>query len=358
MFMFACQLIWGDDRKNIYLCGHTSEEEKMLIESLLVGTAIAVPTIYVVFSRRLKRATNRCQELEKQLGQALQSQSTAPTEGRYSQEEMERLSIVAQQTDNAIMIMDAHGNIEWINDGFTRMYEYTFDEFIRKRGDNILKTSFNPAIRERLERCIRTKQPVYYEAINVTPSGKELWTHTSLTPILDEQGNVIHLATIDSDISKRKEAGDALVQRVNALSLRIGELVQQQQRLVDVTQELMQEAARSTKRINETDQIVRFIREMSDRIRIMGLNASIEAHSAGALGNGFRVISGEIVKMSDETKKHAQQIFAIVQSIKEGSEMLGGRQSEVEKTAASYMKAIDALKSEVMLVERVAERLN
>jgi PAS domain S-box-containing protein len=329
----------------------------MIAEILLAGFTLPMGVLCLVSHRRYLNERKSRVGLESLIAETYVEPASL-AEGRYSQQEMERLSIVAQQTDNAIMIMDAHGNIEWLNDGFTRMYEYTYEDFIRKRGSNILKTSFNPAIRERLERCTTTKQPVYYEAINVTPSGREIWTHTSLTPILDEQGNVIHLATIDSDISTRKEAGDALVQRVNALSLRIGDLVLQQQKLIEVTQTLMAEVRQSNKRINETDQIVKFIREMSDRIRIMGLNASIEAHSAGALGNGFRVISAEIVKMSDETKKHAQQIFAIVQSIKDASESLGGRQKEVEHTAAAYMRIIETLKSEVMLVEKVAERLN
>ena len=39
---------------------------------------------------------------------------------------------------------------------------------------------------------------------------------------------------------------------------------------------------------------------MSDKIKIMGLNASIEAQYVGDKGNGFKVISSEIVQMSDE----------------------------------------------------------
>lgn len=327
---------------------------------LLLITVIAVAVIVwfcVHYRKKLNAEKEKSYQLEAKLVEAYQ-QVRISTSSRFSQEEMERLSIVAQQTDNAIMIMDAHGNIEWINDGFTRMYEYTFEEFIRIRGNNILKTSFNPAIRERLERCKSSGQPVYYEAINVTPSGKEIWTHTSLTPIFNDEGEVIHLATIDSDISKRKDAGDALVERVNTLSLKINDLMQQQKKLIDFTKQLMHEVTNSTSKINETDVIVNFIRDMSDKIRIMGLNASIEAHSAGVLGNGFRVISSEIVKMSDETKKHAQQIYAIVESIKGSSSNMTDKQSEVEKAAEAYLRIITDLKTEVKLVERVAERLN
>lgn len=271
--------------------------------------------------------------------------------------EMERLSIVAKQTDNAIMIMSPNGDIEWINDGFTRMYEYTFEEFIRKRGDNILKTSFNPKIRERLERCKSTLKPVYYEAINVMPSGKEIWTHTSLTPILDNSGNLIHLATIDSDISRRKEAGDALIERVNTLSQNINVLTSQQAKLFQFVEQFLIEIGTSNKKIGETDVIVKFIKELSDKIRIMGLNASIEAHTVGEKGNGFRVLSNEIIKISDETNKQVAKITSIVNSIKSSSDEITGKKNSLEEATSKYQKVIEELKNEVELVDSVANRL-
>lgn len=329
----------------------------MEIITFIMGIALSTPLVYLYGRKKCKEAHLRIVDLQNQNNE-LTTQLEQKNNSRYSQQELERLSIVAQQTDNAIMIMDKQGNIEWINDGFTRMYEYTFDEFISIRGNNILKTSFNPAIRDRLDRCIRTKQPVYYEAINVMPSGKEIWTHTSLTPIVDENGEVIHLVTIDTDINKRKEAGDALVGCVNSLSIRINELATQQKELLAFVQQFVDQAHESNSKISETDTIVKFIREMSDRIRIMGINASIEAHTAGMLGSGFRVISGEIVKMSDETKRQAQKIFSVVDSLKGSSAVLLQQKYEVERAAQKYMNLIESLKTEVLQVEKVADRLN
>ncbi|MBQ1836308.1 MAG: DUF4154 domain-containing protein, partial [Paludibacteraceae bacterium] len=40
--------------------------------------------------------------------------------------ELEKLSIVASQTDSGVVIMDDIGNVEWVNKGFTNMYGYTF----------------------------------------------------------------------------------------------------------------------------------------------------------------------------------------------------------------------------------------
>lgn len=323
----------------------------------LVVTLLLTTGIIVSLLQRIKRNRLIHSKLEAQITELTKKIEKGRIDNNIFKD-MERLSIVATQTDNAIMIMNPNGDVEWINDGFTRMYEYTFEEFLMIRGDNILKTSFSSEIKERLERCIRTKQPVYYEAINVTPSGRKIWTHTSLTPIVNDDGEVIHLATIDSDISERKEAGDALVDRVNGLSKRINELTAQQQNLLKFVDSFLEELGESNKKISETDMIVNFINELSDKIRIMGLNASIESHSVGSLGSGFRVLSGEIVKMSDETKKQAMKINGIVDSIKLASDMMGEKKKTLEQVSAQYQQVIKDLLNEVSLVEKVAVRLN
>lgn len=120
--------------------------------------------------------------------------------------ELELLSIVAKETNNAIMIMDATGNIIWINDCFTRLYGYSYSDFIAARGNNILQTSFNPAISGILRTCIDTRKPQFYQAANKLSSGECVWAQTTLTPVLDDAGNIRYLVSIDSDITKIVEA--------------------------------------------------------------------------------------------------------------------------------------------------------
>lgn len=120
--------------------------------------------------------------------------------------ELELLSIVAKETNNAIMIMDADGNIIWINDYFTRLYGYSYSEFITARGNNILQTSFNPDIAAILRACTATRSPQFYQAANTLNSGECVWAQTTLTPVLDSGGRIKHLVSIDSDITKIIEA--------------------------------------------------------------------------------------------------------------------------------------------------------
>jgi PAS domain S-box-containing protein len=120
--------------------------------------------------------------------------------------ELEKLSIVASETDNAIIIMDPEGNVEWLNEGFTKLYGWTTDELVRDLGKNLKDFSTNKDISTIIKRCRESKRSMVYVSLDYNKSGERIWAQTTLTPVLDRDGEVIKLVTIDSDISKIKEA--------------------------------------------------------------------------------------------------------------------------------------------------------
>ena len=120
--------------------------------------------------------------------------------------ELKKLSVVAAKTNNAIMIADPRGNIEWINEAFEKLYGYTLKEFREFKGNTIHSASQNPNIKEIILKCIEEKKPINYNLKNYTKSGKEVWVQTTLTPILDEYNEISSLIAIDSDITELKEA--------------------------------------------------------------------------------------------------------------------------------------------------------
>ena len=61
--------------------------------------------------------------------------------------ELEKLSIVASQTNNAIMIMDPKGNFQWLNKAFTNIFGFTLDEYNDKYNNNIVNASSHQKIR-------------------------------------------------------------------------------------------------------------------------------------------------------------------------------------------------------------------
>lgn len=121
-------------------------------------------------------------------------------------EELKKLSVIAQKTDNAVAIFDEKGDMEWVNNGFILMYGYTFEEFTEKKGRNIISSSGNPNIKHTIQQCIDKKETTIYQFHTLTKNETDLWVQTTLTPILNEAGNLTRLIAIDSDITKIKDA--------------------------------------------------------------------------------------------------------------------------------------------------------
>lgn len=146
-------------------------------------------------------------------------------------EELAKLSIVADKTDSAVMILDPEGNFEWINHGFTRLYGYNIDTLKEKAGSNIRKASKNEKIDEIIDSCIRNKSAMLYENEVTTADGEEKWAQTSITPVADKNGNVSKLILIDSDITALKKAHEEIRQQRD-------EIEAQKEKLESVNKEL------------------------------------------------------------------------------------------------------------------------
>ena len=100
--------------------------------------------------------------------------------------ELEKLSIVAGKTQNAIVIMDRNGYFEWVNAGFTRFFGYTLQLLRNERDENIVNVSGNKSIRNILFKCVSNKQTIVFENESRTRSGQVIATQTTLTPILND----------------------------------------------------------------------------------------------------------------------------------------------------------------------------
>ncbi|GEM_PF-1369792 len=131
----------------------------------------------------------------------------------YINQELEKLSIVASETDNAIVIANHTGNIEWVNAGFIKLFGYDLDEFKKACGGSLLNSSANPDIKEIMQYSIEHKTPVIYEVENITKDGKKLWIQSTLTPIIDDNGEIKKLVIIDSNITAQKEAEEVVLEQ-------------------------------------------------------------------------------------------------------------------------------------------------
>ena len=122
-------------------------------------------------------------------------------------EKNDLLALVAKYTDNAVVITDAHGRIEWVNDGFERITGYTSEEVIGKSPGGLLQgEETDPATIQHMRSCIKRRRGFDCELVNYSKAGKKYWLAIEVRPIHDESGNVVKFIAIESDITDRKEA--------------------------------------------------------------------------------------------------------------------------------------------------------
>lgn len=173
----------------------------------------------LVQAEHLKEANERISAKNKELEQQKWEITNQAIKLKKANIELLKLSKVASETDNAIAIFDKDGNIEWVNDGFTRLYGYTLEEFKKEKNSNIVDGTFNPNIKKAILSCINEKKSIVYEFNTKNKNGKDIWAQTALTHVVDKDGNTLNLIAIDSDITELKLAQKELAEQRDKLAI-------------------------------------------------------------------------------------------------------------------------------------------
>ncbi|WP_224997829.1 PAS domain S-box protein [Cesiribacter sp. SM1] len=124
-----------------------------------------------------------------------------------AKQELQKLSLVASKTTNGVIIKNANGAIEWVNEGFTSLTGYTLSEATGKIAASLLSGGeTNEATTKRFQEKRKQGLPYQGELLIYNKSGEQLWVLVNSTPILNEAGEVVKYITIQTDITDRKEA--------------------------------------------------------------------------------------------------------------------------------------------------------
>jgi PAS domain S-box-containing protein len=125
---------------------------------------------------------------------------------KKAEAEVRKLALVAEKTDNAVIISDANGLTEWVNDGFTRITGFAPEEIIGKKpGDVLQGPETDPDLIAFMSECVRTAQPFKAELINYTKGGSRYWVRINAQPVFGEDGSLSRFIAIESDITERKQ---------------------------------------------------------------------------------------------------------------------------------------------------------
>jgi PAS domain S-box-containing protein len=232
-------LNWSDELYHIYGNKPTTEEirfERMFLLTHPADREFVMNTILDAinkqssfdFRRRIVRSDGAVRVLHS-LGEVIFNESGAAVKmvgadqditDRLHEEEMEKLAMAATKSFNSVIIANSEGKIEWVNEGFTKLTGYTFEEVQHTHGEVLRRGALTGLSSEMgdYQRLLQANKPVVYESKNYSKSGHEYWVITTLTPVIGHDGKIERIIAIDSDISERKKVEEDLI-----LSNRIAE---------------------------------------------------------------------------------------------------------------------------------------
>lgn len=171
-----------------------------------LAVAFGVSSIWIFITWRTRQLQKSKKYLENKIDERTRELQEKNTE-------LDKLSIVARETINAVAIANPHGEIEWVNESFTKMTGFVLEDLKSQKGNTVYLASANPDLKRIIIDCVATKQSRVYESMTKTKDGRQIWVHTALTPIFDEEGKVRKLVFVDTDITDTKQAEEIIRQK-------------------------------------------------------------------------------------------------------------------------------------------------
>ncbi len=229
---------------------------------------------------------------------------------RRNEAEARKLAMIAARTDNAVILTDPQGRIEWINDGFTRITGYSPDEVMGRTPGSLLQgpeTDKNEAARMRGH--ILRGEGFKSDILNYSKAGAAYWLHIDAQPIFDDNGTLIHFMAIESDVTERKKSEAALIALNGQLEARVSERTRE---LAMTNESLRHEVA---------------VRRRTESALIQRSRVATLAAEVGASMTGGATPTESLRGCVEALVEHLDVAFARVWTLDEGSDTLRLRAS-------------------------------
>lgn len=130
-----------------------------------------------------------------------------------------RLSRIIHQTNNAIILTDQQGVIDWVNDGFSRLSGYSLSSIKGLNfADFLQQVSLLPEQNKMIKNAFNNLTPFILELCQHHPLGANYWVRLSGAPTFTEERQHDGFMIIGYDISPEKHAAEQLKSNEQRLS--------------------------------------------------------------------------------------------------------------------------------------------
>jgi PAS domain S-box-containing protein len=128
------------------------------------------------------------------------------SERKKAEEEIQKLSLIAKETVNSVVITTPDNRISWVNEAFTRVSGYTLEEAVGRCPGELLD---GPKTSSETLKYIRNQQKkgkaYHAEILNYAKDGTQFWSEVYGQPICNAEGEVLQFFSLETNITARKK---------------------------------------------------------------------------------------------------------------------------------------------------------
>ncbi|MDQ1276703.1 MAG: hypothetical protein QG610_2281, partial [Euryarchaeota archaeon] len=195
------------------------------------------------------------------------------TERKKAEEKLrdseEKYRNIVETANEVILITDKESVITYVNPKIIDVLGYPLEEVIGRPIWDFISEECKPVVRLNLE---KRRQGISgsYELKLIRKDGSPLWTFLNAKPLFDNEGNYTGAMSMLTDITKRKEAEEALINIETARKKEIHHRIKNNLQVISSLLDLQAEQFRNRKNIKDSEVLGAF-RESQDRVISMAL---------------------------------------------------------------------------------------
>ncbi len=117
--------------------------------------------------------------------------------------EVEKLSIILNNTMDAASITDKNGKVIWANKSFERIFGVNPE----MQEINVFETN-DPDIKKLIQQCRTQHKPIQFTKEMTAANGEKKWIQRRIIPLVNDKNEILNFAVIDTDYTALKLASE------------------------------------------------------------------------------------------------------------------------------------------------------
>lgn len=131
--------------------------------------------------------------------------------------QLNRFRKTVENSDNIVLITDENQKIKYVNDAFTKTTGFIPKEVIGKKPNFLKSGKQSKEFYDKLNKTIYSGKKWSGEFINIDKNGELSYEKATITPVIDNKGNIVEFIGIKLDITKEILAQNELKEKENQL---------------------------------------------------------------------------------------------------------------------------------------------